>query len=677
MGSDLFFENKKYISAKDAAKLTGYSKDYVGQLCRGNKIEAKRIGHTWYVSEDSILKYKTTPTTFDFAQNLKPKVEPIIISEPMEVTSDVHIVSEPHLELSQEAKDLNNGVSSPELVQVVIPSLPQHSKHSILSNQEAHLTFPEINKILLVKKSGLSPQPVLSSFGLTKALSTVLVLMIFVVGLSSVNSKVGSFVSKFSDLNLRELTASVVDATNTETANAVDHAGLVVYNSVNSWFDQNVFSPIAGLFKKNVVPGNTYVVNNIATTTKSTVTPTPTLKSSTPNNQVAVSTTKVINNTNVIERTVERVITQPSDITASYLELKLQELNNSILAKLYSLSTGTGGNVTNIYQQIANSQRIDQLTNTVINTPTINGGTINNATINGTIGAGTTTVSNLIVTNTSTSTYNGGIAVVGGCVSVNGTCLGTGSGGGSAGGTFSTTTSTVSGQLVNYSNNNSDILVIGSNSTTTGEFWYDPNSLVGFFSGNVGIGTTSPYTSLGVAGTIVANNINATSTTATSTFSGGVSVRNLVVTGLSSSTFSNGINLTSGCFAVNGSCITGSGTGASTTLLSDGNFWSGLQTFVYSSSTGYSSFNNASTTNLYAGFINLSTSTAGTLKTTSTGLVYVDTSSGTAASSTLLSDTNFFSGVNRFNFSSTTYGSFTTASTTNFILNGSTFTSLL
>jgi len=40
--------------------------------------------------------------------------------------------------------------------------------------------------------------------------------------------------------------------------------------------------------------------------------------------------------------------------------------------------------------------------------------------------------------------------------------------------------------------------------------------------GKVGIGTTSPYTMLGVAGTITANNINATSTTATSTFSGGV-----------------------------------------------------------------------------------------------------------------------------------------------------------
>lgn len=41
-------------------------------------------------------------------------------------------------------------------------------------------------------------------------------------------------------------------------------------------------------------------------------------------------------------------------------------------------------------------------------------------------------------------------------------------------------------------------------------------------SGNVGLGTTSPFTLLGVVGTITTNNINATSTNATSTFSGAI-----------------------------------------------------------------------------------------------------------------------------------------------------------
>ena len=65
MGPGLFFDKKKYISAKEASTLSGYSKDYIGQLAREKKIVAKRIGRTWYVSEDSLLNYK------DFSNSYK------------------------------------------------------------------------------------------------------------------------------------------------------------------------------------------------------------------------------------------------------------------------------------------------------------------------------------------------------------------------------------------------------------------------------------------------------------------------------------------------------------------------------------------------------------------------------------------------------------------------------
>lgn len=54
----------------------------------------------------------------------------------------------------------------------------------------------------------------------------------------------------------------------------------------------------------------------------------------------------------------------------------------------------------------------------------------------------------------------------------------------------------------------------------------------------------------------------------------------------------------------------------------------GLLTTPYSSSTAYSSFLTASSTFLNAGSITLATTTAGTVKTTSGGLFYVDTSAG-------------------------------------------------
>ncbi|MDE1941289.1 MAG: hypothetical protein KGI66_04175, partial [Patescibacteria group bacterium] len=111
-----------------------------------------------------------------------------------------------------------------------------------------------------------------------------------------------------------------------------------------------------------------------------------------------------------------------------------------------------------------------------------------------------------------------------GTVSANSAACGTGSGSGNA--TWSTTTSSVSGELVNYSNNNSDIVAIGGTATTTAKYWFDPNALVASFSGKVGIGTTSPYAALSVVGStgIVADHYSATNTNATSTFAGNVAI---------------------------------------------------------------------------------------------------------------------------------------------------------
>ena len=48
----------RYLTTKDAAKRVGYTADYVGQLARGGKIDARQIGRAWYVSESEILEHK-------------------------------------------------------------------------------------------------------------------------------------------------------------------------------------------------------------------------------------------------------------------------------------------------------------------------------------------------------------------------------------------------------------------------------------------------------------------------------------------------------------------------------------------------------------------------------------------------------------------------------------------
>lgn len=117
------------------------------------------------------------------------------------------------------------------------------------------------------------------------------------------------------------------------------------------------------------------------------------------------------------------------------------------------------------------------------------------------------------------------------------------------------------------------------------------------------------------------NYITATSTSATSTFSWGIQANLLnIISTISSSTFANGINLTKGCFAINGSCVGGSsgaGTVTSVTgtwpiISSEGNTpnltWGGLASssaiaagaaVLYS--TGVNTFASAATGTVLAG----------------------------------------------------------------------------
>lgn len=53
-------DGKEYIPSRHAAKLGGYSPDYIGQLCRAGKIEAKKIDRVWYVLPESLRKHEET-----------------------------------------------------------------------------------------------------------------------------------------------------------------------------------------------------------------------------------------------------------------------------------------------------------------------------------------------------------------------------------------------------------------------------------------------------------------------------------------------------------------------------------------------------------------------------------------------------------------------------------------
>ncbi|MCR4286314.1 MAG: hypothetical protein NUW00_05450 [Candidatus Kaiserbacteria bacterium] len=55
----LVLDGKSYVKASKAAKDLGYATDYVGQLCRGGKVDAHLIGRTWYVNKDELSTHRT------------------------------------------------------------------------------------------------------------------------------------------------------------------------------------------------------------------------------------------------------------------------------------------------------------------------------------------------------------------------------------------------------------------------------------------------------------------------------------------------------------------------------------------------------------------------------------------------------------------------------------------
>ena len=59
MSDEIILDGETYISSRRAAEMCGYAQDYVGQLARSSRIDARRVAGLWYVRKQSIVDHQS------------------------------------------------------------------------------------------------------------------------------------------------------------------------------------------------------------------------------------------------------------------------------------------------------------------------------------------------------------------------------------------------------------------------------------------------------------------------------------------------------------------------------------------------------------------------------------------------------------------------------------------
>ncbi|MDO8518167.1 MAG: hypothetical protein Q7S26_02655, partial [bacterium] len=269
----------------------------------------------------------------------------------------------------------------------------------------------------------------------------------------------------------------------------------------------------------------------------------------------------------VIERTIEHTNTV-SGITEDLLAAKLSELKNALQSQISQLQNPGDRSPFNNFDI---AQRVSAPV------------TLTDATIPNDITAsnylplaGGTLTGELVSTAVATSTFSNGINLLAGCFSINGVCV-TGSGGGSGtpggadtqvqfndGGSFNGSAAFTFNKTTNQLTTTN---LVATNSTTTNA---TSTSFFATFARFTNASSTQISASQGFFNSVFATSTSATSTFAaaitvgagqgTSTFAGGLSVDSIlnIKSTTASSTFANGINLTTGCISYNGTCLSSS-----------------------------------------------------------------------------------------------------------------------
>ena len=678
MSSEIYFDGSRFISANDAARTVGVTRDYIGRLCRDGKLSGKRVGKLWYVDENSLNRFliekeHSTATrreklSKERSEEYKKKSQPTHTTSSVGNSIPITVAPAPKDELDtavkRKSKIIPQDSNTTERARRVKEMIERgvHSMNDTAKQASTHAAGTIVHAAPMHHVADIGQRVtalfvafalVFGTYGFVDAQYARFAKESILNSFEYTKEAPAKIAHAFTDINFDEAASQFASASASMASNPAaaassftSHISQTIGNvakEVNDYVDTFVYEIV-------FTPEVRFAIETVSGPQRNAsveVSVIPSLNDTSSEAGAAiVQTTQTTGPTTIIEQpvverlvTTERVVTQ-GGVSESDLLFRLNTLDNKLTSQINALSasipsfSGPAQSTVVTTQAFAQSNKIDQL-----NGVDITGGTISNATISG--GSVTAT------------SFDGTLGI-------------------SSGGTGTTTAPSYGQVLLGQSDGTYDLVATSSlgisgggssfgylfpsNATTTG---------LGIYASTT-IGAGAQATGLTISGGATTTGNLIVQGTGTSTFSGGLSSTALNITSNSAtSTFANGIQLTGGCFLdSSGTCVGGSsgdsfawsvtGYGVSTTTIVgfENGFLSSASSTISDLYVTNSTTTNATTTNFA-----ITSLTNSVLATDASGRVVATTSlhSGATGQVGYFSDTNTLTGTSSLFIANTGY----------------------
>ncbi|MEN9920690.1 MAG: hypothetical protein RL538_583 [Candidatus Parcubacteria bacterium] len=130
----VIFDGKEYIKASVLAEKFRYTADYLGQLCRGKKVDARLVGRAWYINLESLNQHRDT-------RYKAPLVQPKVSLEPRSVEAQTKKPSNHYLSRIDVEPVLKN-----KTVKIFREKGGSLSEFSVKYERDEYSLIPKVNK---------------------------------------------------------------------------------------------------------------------------------------------------------------------------------------------------------------------------------------------------------------------------------------------------------------------------------------------------------------------------------------------------------------------------------------------------------------------------------------------------------------------------------------------------